>query len=85
MIQSNSSFAELSALTPHFNFASERLTRRQAADYLGMSHEFLEVDVVTKRHGIPYIKVGRKVFYLKSDLDTWVLARRHNPSVKGGT
>lgn len=67
---------ELLSQHPKFDFQSERMTRIQAADYIGTSVEFLEVDVVIKRHGIPYVKVGRKVFYLKSDLDSWILSHR---------
>lgn len=59
-----------------FNFETERLNRSQAAQYLGVSVEFLELDVVTKRHKISYIKVGSRVFYLKSDLDAWLLSNR---------
>lgn len=59
-----------------FNFLDERMTRPSAADYLGVSLEFLESNVVTKRHKIPYIKVGSRVFYLKSDLDSWILCHR---------
>lgn len=62
--------------TQHFNFTTERMTRPQAAEYLGTSHQFLEQDAVTKRHGIPFIKIGRKVAYLKSDLDSWLMAHR---------
>ena len=40
----------LPALQPEFNFQSERMTRQQAADYIGTSLEFLEVDIVSKRH-----------------------------------
>lgn len=61
-----------------FDFAEERLTRPEAADYLGTSVEFLETDVVTKRNSIPYIKIGRKVFYMKSDLNQWIVSRRVN-------
>jgi excisionase family DNA binding protein len=59
-----------------FNFATERRSRKEAADYMGVSVEFLEVDVTNKRHKIPYIKVGTKVFYLKSDLDAWLLSNK---------
>jgi excisionase family DNA binding protein len=59
-----------------FNFAHERRSRKEAADYMGVSVEFLEVDVTNKRHKIPYIKVGTKVFYLKSDLDAWLLSNK---------
>ena len=62
--------------TQTFNFASERMTRPQAAEYLGTSAEFLEQDVTSKRHRIPFIKIGRKVAYLKSDLDNWLMAHR---------
>jgi hypothetical protein len=60
----------------NFNFAGERMSRSEAATYLGMSIEFLEVDAFRHKHGIPYIKLGRKVFYIKSDLDNWILSRR---------
>ncbi len=59
-----------------FNFETERLNRSQAAQYLGVSIEFLELDVVNRRHKIPYIKIGSKVYYLKSDLDSWLLSRK---------
>ena len=59
-----------------FDFSTERKSRPEAASYLGVSIEFLEVDVVNKRHKIPYIKIGSKVFYLKSDLDNWILSRK---------
>lgn len=60
-----------------FNFADERLTRHQAAKYLDMTEAFLEADAIRKKHGIPYIKVGSRVFYLRSDLNRWVLENRH--------
>ncbi len=59
-----------------FNFYDERLPRPMAAEYLGVSHEFLETNVCSKRHAIPYFKIGAKVYYLKSDLDTWILSRK---------
>lgn len=61
---------------PDFNFSNERLPRAEAASYLGVSTQFLEGDVVSNRHKIPYIKVGRKVYYLKSDLDAWIKSRK---------
>jgi excisionase family DNA binding protein len=64
------------SIDSNFNFANERRSRKEAAEYLGVSIEFLEVDVTNKRHKIPYIKVGTKVFYLKSDLDTWLMSRK---------
>ncbi len=43
-----------------------------AAAYLGVTPRTLEVWRCTKRHAIPYIKVGRLVKYRQSDLDTWL-------------
>ena len=66
--QSNAEFPPFK----EFNFNDERMIRAEAAKYLGVSSQFLEGDVVSNRHKIPYIKIGRKVFYLKSDLDLWI-------------
>ncbi|MBT7942619.1 MAG: helix-turn-helix domain-containing protein [Alphaproteobacteria bacterium] len=49
----------------------------QAAEYLGMSRQFLEI----ARHrgdgsGPPFIKLTRAVRYKKSELDDWMAARR---------
>ncbi len=52
------------------------MTTAQAAGYMGTSIQFLRSNIVTKRHAIPYIKIGRKVYYLKSDLDAWLISRR---------
>ena len=56
-----------------FNFEEERLTREEAARYLGMSPRFLEAD---RKHQIPRVKVGNRCFYMKSDLNEWLLSRR---------
>jgi hypothetical protein len=56
-----------------FDFAEERLTREEAASYLGMSPRFLEAD---KKHRIPRVKVGNRCFYMRSDLNEWLLSRR---------
>ena len=63
-------------VTSEFNFPNERLQRSEAALYLGVSTQFLECDVVTNRHKVPYIKIGRKVYYLKSDLDAWIKSKK---------
>jgi excisionase family DNA binding protein len=44
----------------------------QAAAYLGVTPRTLEVWRCTKRHKIPYIKVGRLVKYRKSALDAFL-------------
>ena len=45
------------------------------AAYLGVTPRTLEVWRCTKRHQIPYIKVGRLVKYRQSDLDHWLAAQ----------
>jgi excisionase family DNA binding protein len=46
-----------------------------AAAYLGVTPRTLEVWRCTKRHAIPYIKVGRLVKYRPAVLDTWLAAQ----------
>jgi excisionase family DNA binding protein len=49
-----------------------RLNRKQAAEYLGLSEGTLAVWASTGRYQLPFIKVGRKVFYRQSDLDAFI-------------
>lgn len=51
---------------------SDLLNTEQAAAYLGVTPRTLEVWRCTKRHAIPYIKVGRLVKYRKAELDHWL-------------
>jgi excisionase family DNA binding protein len=44
----------------------------QSANYIGVTPRTMEVWRCTKRHKIPYIKVGRLVKYRKSSLDTFL-------------
>ena len=46
-----------------------------AAAYLGVTPRTLEVWRCTKRHQIPYIKVGRLVKYRQTALDAWLVAQ----------
>lgn len=52
------------------------INTKQAAELIGQSTSFLEQDRVTKRHGVPYIKIGSSVRYRPSDIEAWLLARR---------
>lgn len=47
-------------------------TRKQAAEYLGVKENTLAVWATTKRHPLPYIKVGRLVKYRLSDLHNFL-------------
>ncbi len=54
---------------------SNLLSNDQAAEYIGVTPRTLEVWRCTKRHPIPYIKVGRLVKYRQSDLDAFLESR----------
>ncbi|EXJ14592.1 helix-turn-helix domain-containing protein [Imhoffiella purpurea] len=50
----------------------QRLTRAQAAEYLGIPEHTLANWVTTKRKRVPYLKVGRRVYYAVADLDRFL-------------
>lgn len=54
----------------------QRLNTAEAADYIGVVPGTLEVWRCSRRYDLPYIKVGRRVFYLRADLDNWLQSRR---------
>lgn len=55
---------------------SNRLTRKQAADYIGVKSSTLSVWAVTGRYNLPYYKIGRLVYYNQIDLDAFIEERR---------
>jgi excisionase family DNA binding protein len=54
----------------------ERLTRAEAASYLGVETQTLANWAHTGKVKIPHHKVGRKVIYMKTDLDTFLSSTR---------
>lgn len=56
--------------------STKLLSRKQAADFLGVSVGTLEIWATTKRYNLPYIKVGRLVKYRLSDLERFIESRR---------
>lgn len=57
------------------------LTRREAAEYLGVSASTLSTWACNDRYQLPYIKIGgRLVRYRKEDLDAFIASGR----VEGG-
>lgn len=54
----------------------ERLTRAEAAAYLGVNAQTLANWACTGKVEIPHHKVGRKVIYMKADLDSYLAANR---------
>lgn len=59
------------------------LTTREAAQHLGCSVNFLATDRCTRRHGIPFARVGRVVRYDRVELDAWLKANRELDPARG--
>ncbi len=51
------------------------LNRIEAAGYLGVLPQTLAVWASTGRYQLPFVKVGRKVYYRRVDLDAWLESR----------
>lgn len=47
----------------------------EAAGYLRVSRQFLEKARVLSSDGPPYVKIGRRVFYRRNDLDAYIDAQ----------
>ncbi|GEM78501.1 helix-turn-helix domain-containing protein [Vibrio breoganii] len=54
---------------------SDKMNRKAAAEYLGVTEGTLAVWASTGRYQLPFIKVGRKVFYTLKDLDAFIEGR----------
>lgn len=55
--------------------AVERLTFKETCEYLNYSKSYLYK--LTHRHAIPFYKPGgKKIFFLKKDLDKWIFRNR---------
>ncbi len=50
----------------------QRLSRTEAAEYLGLSPASLAQDVIHGRLKIPMLKLGRRCVYNLADLDRWL-------------
>ncbi|RKT47490.1 helix-turn-helix domain-containing protein [Thiocapsa rosea] len=49
--------------------------RKDAALYLGVVPGTLECWASTGRYNLPFLRIGRRVKYRKSDLDAWIAKR----------
>ncbi len=58
-------------------------TREQAAEYLGLPKRRLDDWAWNKRQELPYMKMGKLVRYLKSDLDKWLESKKVTYDQKG--
>ena len=57
-----------------------RLSREEAAEYLGVSAKTLSNWATSGRYDLRFIKVGRRVIYLKSDLDAFMAKGDSQPN-----
>ena len=58
------------------------LTEQEAANYLAIAPGTLAVWRSTGRYALIFVKIGHKVRYRQSDLDTWIKSRER---VSGAT
>jgi len=61
-----------------FNTQFNLLSPQQTADTLGVRLETLAVWRCTKRYPLPYVKVGKKVFYRAEDITRFIETRLRN-------
>ncbi len=54
------------------SFDIDRLTRPEAAQYLGVSVNTLESWACYGRYDLPFVRIGRRVFYRRTDLDRFI-------------
>jgi excisionase family DNA binding protein len=59
----------------HQSIFPGRINATEAAKILGVSVDTLAVWRCTKRYPLPYIKMGRKVFYRAADLEKFIESR----------
>lgn len=59
----------------HQSIFPGRINATEAAKILGVSVDTLAVWRCTKRYPLPYIKMGRKVFYRVADLEKFIDSR----------
>jgi excisionase family DNA binding protein len=62
-------------LNKNYSSKDHLLSRKQAANYLGVTENTLSVWASVKRYNLPYVKVGRLVRYRLSDLDAFLTRR----------
>ena len=56
-------------------FSRSLLSRKEAAEYLGVAEQTLAIWKCTQRYALPVVKVGRLAKYRKIDLDEFIRSR----------
>lgn len=59
----------------------KKLTRSEAANHLGVNPQTLANWAHTGKVKIPFHKVGRKVIYIKADLDAYLDSTRRTQTI----
>jgi excisionase family DNA binding protein len=59
--------------------ATNRLTNKQAAEYLGITAGTLHVWRCENRYAIPFLRIGSKIRYRTEDLDAFLASRLVRP------
>lgn len=73
-LDKNGNFSPIS-LERQLSEFGERMTTKEAAAYLRLQEHTLAVWRLTGRYDLRFQKIGRRVFYLRSDLDAWSASR----------
>ncbi len=60
------------------NFRDEFLNTAETATYLRIKENTLDVWRCTKRYDLPYVKIGRRVYYRLNDIQKFVESRVMN-------
>ena len=55
---------------------NDRMTPEEVSAELGVTTQALEVWRSTKRYPLPYYKLGRRIFYRRSDVEAFIESRR---------
>jgi excisionase family DNA binding protein len=58
------------------------LSRKEAADYLNIKPQTLAVWASVRRYNLPFLKIGRKVYYLKEHLDEFLRSRTYTATLR---
>lgn len=66
---------------PIVSKTSCRLTRSEAAEYMGVTPQTLANWASTGKVQIPHYKVGRKIIYFQSDLDAYLASTRRTQTL----
>lgn len=72
---------ETPTLQKIIQLTKDLLTEREAAEFLDVSPGTLPVWRSTGRYTLPFIKIGHKVRYRRSDLERWLESRTHTNGV----